>query len=56
MPEVSKYVVTAITRRAFTRENLRELHLRSLGKVPDATFASVIEKLPVLRVLDLGCV
>ncbi|KIP12014.1 hypothetical protein PHLGIDRAFT_98774 [Phlebiopsis gigantea 11061_1 CR5-6] len=54
MPEVSKHVVAAITRRASTRENLRELHLRSLDKVPDATFASVIEKLPVLRVLDLG--
>lgn len=56
MPEVGKRVVTAITRRSPTCDHLQELHLRGLGKIPDVTFASVIEKLPALRILDLGYV
>lgn len=56
MPDVSKNTVAAITRRPVVRDQLQELHLRNLGKVQDTVFASVIEKLHALRVLDLrGC-
>lgn len=54
MPDVSKYTVATITRRNAVSDNLRELHLRNLGKIQDVTFAVVVEKLPALRVLDLG--
>ena len=56
MPEVSKQLVVAIVRRAATRDYLQELHLNGLGKITDVTFASVIEKLPALRILNLGYV
>ncbi|GJE86055.1 LRR-repeat protein [Phanerochaete sordida] len=54
MPDVSKNTVTAIARRAVVRDHLQELHLRNLGKIQDTAFAAVVEKLPALRVLDLG--